>query len=97
MNGREIIQRLHEGKRVFSSAMVSTSPLWPNLVKQAGVDFVFVDTVAFTNNGIAQVRWVDLGADLRIEADINGDGTADMHILLQGAGAGVLTAADFVL
>lgn len=44
MNGREIIQRLHEGKRVFSSAMVSTSPLWPNLVKQAGVDFVFVDT-----------------------------------------------------
>lgn len=44
MNGREIIQALHMGKRVFSSAMVSSSPLWPNLVKQAGVDFVFVDT-----------------------------------------------------
>jgi autotransporter-associated beta strand protein len=59
--------------------------------------FTFVDTVAFTNNGIAQIRWVDLGADLRVEADINGDGVADMHILLQGAGAQVLTAADFVL
>jgi autotransporter-associated beta strand protein len=59
--------------------------------------FVFVDTVAFTANGIAQIRWVDLGADLRVEADINGDGTADMHILLQGAGAQVLTVADFVL
>jgi len=44
MNGREIIQALHEGRRVFSSAMVSTSPLWPSLVKQAGIDFVFVDT-----------------------------------------------------
>lgn len=44
MNGREIIQALHEGRRVYSSAMVSTSPLWPNLVKQSGVDFVFVDT-----------------------------------------------------
>ena len=44
MNGREIIQALHEGRRVFSSATVSTSPLWPNLVKQAGIDFVFVDT-----------------------------------------------------
>src|SRR2546423_35938 len=44
MNGRDIIQNLHEGRRVFSSAMVSTSPLWPSLVKQAGVDFVFVDT-----------------------------------------------------
>ena len=44
MTGRDIIKNLHEGRRVYSSAMVSTSPLWPNLVKQAGVDFVFVDT-----------------------------------------------------
>lgn len=44
MTGRDIIRNLHEGRRVFSSAMVSPSPLWPNLVKAAGVDFVFVDT-----------------------------------------------------
>lgn len=44
MNGRDIIKNLHEGRRVFSSAVVNTSPLWPNLVKQAGLDFVFVDT-----------------------------------------------------
>src|SRR5688572_3276064 len=44
MTGRDIIKNLHEGRRVYSSAMVSTSPLWPNLVKAAGVDFVFVDT-----------------------------------------------------
>ena len=44
MNGRDIIRNLHEGRRVFATAMVNTSPLWPNLVKQTGVDFVFVDT-----------------------------------------------------
>jgi 2-keto-3-deoxy-L-rhamnonate aldolase RhmA len=44
MNGREIIKNLHEGRRVFSSAILATSPLWPNLVKQIGLDFVFVDT-----------------------------------------------------
>jgi 4-hydroxy-2-oxoheptanedioate aldolase len=44
MDGREIIKALHEGRRVYSSAMVSTSPLWPDLVKQTGIDFVFVDT-----------------------------------------------------
>lgn len=44
MTGRDIIKKLHEGRRVYSSAMISTSPLWPNLVKQIGVDFVFVDT-----------------------------------------------------
>jgi len=44
MNGREIIAALHAGRRVFSSAIVGMSPLWPNLAKQAGIDFVFVDT-----------------------------------------------------
>src|SRR5262245_61246813 len=44
MNGREIITALHEGQYVFSSAIVAMSPLWPNLAKQTGIDFVFVDT-----------------------------------------------------
>ena len=44
MNGREIILALHEGRHVFSSAMISPSPLWPAMVKQSGIDFVFIDT-----------------------------------------------------
>jgi 2-keto-3-deoxy-L-rhamnonate aldolase RhmA len=44
MNGREIIQALHRGRRVFASAIVGTSPQWPALAKQTGIDFVFVDT-----------------------------------------------------
>src|SRR5262245_18207225 len=44
MTGREIIEALHEGRRVFASAIVAMSPLWPALAKQAGIDFVFVDT-----------------------------------------------------
>jgi len=44
MNGREIVAALHEGRHVFSSAMVSTSPLWPAIVRNSGIDFVFIDT-----------------------------------------------------
>src|SRR5262249_27001732 len=44
MTGREIIQALHEGRYVFSSAIVAPSPLWPALARQTGIDFVFVDT-----------------------------------------------------
>lgn len=44
MNGRDVIQALHAGQRVFSSALVAMSPLWPNLAKGIGIDFVFVDT-----------------------------------------------------
>lgn len=44
MNGRDIIKALHEGRRVYSSALIAMSPLWPSLAKQVGLDFVFVDT-----------------------------------------------------
>lgn len=44
MTGREIIQALHDGRRVFASAVVGMSPLWPELAKKTGIDFVFVDT-----------------------------------------------------
>ena len=44
MTGREIIESLHQGRYVFGSAVLSTSPLWPAAVKQSGIDFVFVDT-----------------------------------------------------
>ena len=57
MNGREIIQALHEGRRVFSSAVVATSPLWPSLAKQAGIDFVFVDT-EHTPIGRETLSWI---------------------------------------
>ena len=44
MNGREIIAALHDGQHVFSSAVISPSPLWPTNVESSGIDFVFVDT-----------------------------------------------------
>lgn len=36
--------RLRNGERVYGSAIVSTSPLWPRVVKNCGLDFVFLDT-----------------------------------------------------
>lgn len=44
MTGRDLIQALHAGRRVFSSALTAQSPLWPSLAKTIGIDFVFVDT-----------------------------------------------------
>jgi Ca2+-binding RTX toxin-like protein len=67
----------------------------PGLAGDQG--FAYIGTAAFNASGAAQIRYVDLGADLRVEADVNGDGIADMHVLLQSAGAQTLTVADFVL
>jgi 4-hydroxy-2-oxoheptanedioate aldolase len=35
---------LREGRRVYATAVVSPSPLWPTALAAAGVDFVFIDT-----------------------------------------------------
>jgi len=44
MTGSEFVQRLKRGDRLYGTAITSSSPLWPPAVKQAGVDFVFIDT-----------------------------------------------------
>jgi 4-hydroxy-2-oxoheptanedioate aldolase len=44
MEGSEIISRLRSGKRVYGTLTVSTSPMWPKVVKSLDVDFVFIDT-----------------------------------------------------
>jgi hypothetical protein len=59
--------------------------------------FAFVGNAAFSGGGAASIRYANSGADLLVQADINGDGIADMEIILQGLNGGTLTAADFIL
>lgn len=44
MNAGEIRTTLKAGGRVYGTAAVSTSPVWPGMIASAGVDFVFIDT-----------------------------------------------------
>lgn len=44
MNAVELRAKLRTGGRVYGTAAVSTSPLWPAVIAGAGVDFVFIDT-----------------------------------------------------
>jgi hypothetical protein len=59
--------------------------------------FSFIGTAAFTNSGIGQIRYLTSGADLIVQADTDGNGVADMEIILQGQGGNTLTAGDFFL
>jgi Ca2+-binding RTX toxin-like protein len=57
----------------------------------------FIDTAAFSASGAAQVRYGEAGADLLVQVDLDGDGNADMEMVLQGAGGQTLTGVDFLL
>lgn len=44
MNGKKLLEKINSGKRVYGTAIVSPSTMWPSAVKQAGLDYVFIDT-----------------------------------------------------
>lgn len=44
MNGKEIKLALKEGRRVYGTLVVSTSPKWLKYIMNVGMDFVFIDT-----------------------------------------------------
>ena len=44
MEAIEFIECLKKGKRLYGTAILSPSPLWPPVLKRAGLDFVFIDT-----------------------------------------------------
>ena len=44
MNGKDLLNLLNDGKKIYGTAVVSSSPMWPFAVKQTGLDFVFLDT-----------------------------------------------------
>src|SRR5690554_5388601 len=44
MTGSELKSALKNGQTVCGTAMVSQSPLWPEVLAATGLDFVFIDT-----------------------------------------------------
>lgn len=50
MLGKEIVERLHAGEKVYGSMIVAFSPAWPSVVKAVGLDFAFLDTEHIAQN-----------------------------------------------
>lgn len=57
MEGQQIRAALREGRRVYASAMVSPSSIWPKALQKAGVDFVFIDS-EHTPLGRETLSWI---------------------------------------
>ena len=80
------------GSDKFNFSIFDTDAITPGVQ-----GFAFVGNAAFSGGGAAQIRYTNSGADLLVQADVNGDGIADMEIVLQGNAGGTLTAGDFIL
>ena len=45
-----MLQKLKNGQNVYGTAFTSIAPSWPIIVKNAGLDFVFIDTEHISMN-----------------------------------------------
>src|SRR6266852_80559 len=59
MRGRDVRQALHAGRRVYSTAVTAPSPRFPQMLRQAGADFVFIytETVDQARTLAGAARW----------------------------------------
>ncbi len=59
--------------------------------------FAFIGTGAFAVTGVGQIRYQTSGANLLVQIDTDGNGMADMEVVLDGLAGQALTGGDFLL
>jgi len=57
MKGREVREALRAGRRVYSTAVTAPAPGFPEVLKKAGADFVFIDS-EHTPLGREMLSWM---------------------------------------
>ena len=92
MDGEEFLDRLRKGKRLYGTAIFSTSPLWPSVVKAAGADFVFIDTehTPFDRTTLAQMCLAYKGYGLPPLVRIASPDPHEARKVLDGGASGIL-------
>lgn len=59
--------------------------------------FSFIGNNTFSHTNAAEIRFQNSGGDLLVQVDVDGNGTADMEIVLLGLANQTLTGGDFLL
>ncbi len=92
MDDKEFLNRLKKGKRLYGTAILSTSPLWPLAVQKTGVDFVFIDNehIPFDRTTLAEMCTVYKGYGLPPLVRIPSPEPSEAYKALDGGASGIL-------
>jgi len=92
MDGTEFLNRLKKSKRLYGTAILSASPLWPAAVKRTGADFVFIDTehIPIDRTTLAQMCQVYKGYGLPPLVRIPTPDPQEVYKVLDGGASGIL-------
>jgi 4-hydroxy-2-oxoheptanedioate aldolase len=92
MDTKEFIEHIKKGKRLYGTAVLSPSPLWPPAIKRAGADFVFIDTehTPFDRTILAQMCLSYKGCGLPPLVRISSADPNEARKVLDGGASGIL-------
>jgi 2-keto-3-deoxy-L-rhamnonate aldolase RhmA len=92
MDAREFLECLRTGRRLYGTAVLSSSPLWPLAVKRTGVDFVFIDTehTPFDRTILANMCVAYRAVGLPPLVRIGSPAPQEARSVLDGGAAGIL-------
>lgn len=92
MDTKEFLDRLKAGKRLYGTAVLSPSPLWPSAIKKAGADFVFIDTehTPLDRTILAQMCQTYKGLGLPPLVRIGSPDPHEARRVLDGGASGIL-------
>ena len=92
MHTKEFLECLRRGQRLYGTAVLSCSPLWPLAVKRTGVDFVFIDTehTPFDRTVLAQMCLAYRGLGLPPLVRIPSPDPQEARKVLDGGASGIL-------
>ena len=92
MTGKDLKMMLQSGKRIYGTAIISNSPLWPSVVKQGRLDFVFLDTehIPLDRNTLAAMCQIYSALDLPSIVRITKPDPYEACAVLDGGAAGII-------
>ncbi|MBN2313708.1 MAG: hypothetical protein JXM79_07240 [Sedimentisphaerales bacterium] len=92
MDIQEFLGRLKKGQRLYGTAILSPSPLWPAAVRSTGVNFVFIDTehIPLDRTTLAQMCVAYKGYGLPPLVRIPSPDPHEARKVLDGSASGIL-------
>ena len=92
MDSKEFLECLKRGRRLYGTAVLSSSPLWPLAVRRTGVDFVFIDTehTPFDRTTLASMCVAYRAVGLPPLVRIGSPAPQEARSVLDGGASGVL-------
>ncbi len=92
MENDNLLQKLRKGENIYGTSIISTSPMWPGVVKELQLDFVFIDAehIPLALNEIASLCQTYKSAGISPVVRIPRPGSCAAYLVKEAGAVGIV-------